>query len=361
MLYFSSNQSLVLEQMILDHLERFDIQKENQSALPPRIFEAIKAKISPRPVVSKLWPRIAAVAAVALVVFGGGLVYVNQKQETPHKVTTHKQEIKPAGNNAFLTLSNGKRITLSNTTNGKIAVQSNVQITKTEDGQLVYEIVERNSASKSPLVYNTIETPNGGRYEIFLPDGTHVWMNAASTLKYPASFASLRERKVSLRGEAYFEVKKDKQHPFIVTTAQQEVKVLGTHFNINAYPEDVKSQTTLLEGSVKVSGENTEILLKPGQMAVNNGQRLLVKQADLENVMAWKNGLFVFDRQQLTEVLKDVSRWYNVEFDYSEEIGRRKLWGTVSKQNSLTDLLDNIVITSGIHYKIEGRRIKLMK
>jgi transmembrane sensor len=363
MKYFSSDQGNALEEKILEHLQSPVLQKQDDSVLHPRVFEGIKAKIAKgRPVTRKLWPRIAIVAALMVVIFGAGLFYINQRPSTVAQRVVHKKEIKPAANKAFLTLADGKRIALNDLTNGSVAVQSNVKITKTVNGQLVYVIAESNAVSPSTTtLYNTIETPRGGRYEIFLPDGTHVWMNAASTLKYPTSFASLKERKVDLQGEAYFEVAKDKKHPFIVKTSQQEVRVLGTHFNINAYADNNQSQTTLLEGSVRVLGATNQLYLKPGQMAViNYNERMLsLKQANLENVMAWKNGLFVFDRQQLSDVLKDVSRWYNVEFEYSEEIGRRKLWGVVSKNGTLAELLDNIFITSSIHYKIEGRRVKL--
>ena len=365
MQYFHTKQSLVLEERIVDYLQSPTLQTEDLVTLHPRVFEGIKAKIAEGQdgtVRRKLWPRIAAIAAVAIMVFGAIAIYIGQRPQNITQVSSHKKQVEPTGNKAFLTLANGKRIALNDTSNGTIAIQSNVQITKTRDGQLVYTVSENNSASSlPPAVYNKINTPNGGRYQISLPDGTHVWLNAASTLTYPTSFVSFKERRVELQGEAYFEVAKDKQHPFIVKTAHEEVRVLGTHFNINAYVGDNQSQTTLLEGAVKVSVVNHQVYLKPGQMAVANYSegKLELKQANLENVMAWKNGLFVFDRQQLSDVLKDVSRWYNVEFEYSEEIGRRKLWGTVSKDDTITELLENIVIASGIHYKIEGRRIKL--
>lgn len=187
---------------------------------------------------TKLWAKVA-VAASFFAVLGLSLYFYNSKStDKAELANVQTTDIEPAGNKAYLTLGNGKRITLTDANNGTVATQSNVQITKTADGQLVYTIAENKTGSSSTLEYNTVETPNGGRYEVVLPDGTHVWMNAASSLKYPASFASLKERRVELQGEAYFQVAKDRQHPFIVKTAKQEVKVLGTHFNINSYADE---------------------------------------------------------------------------------------------------------------------------
>ncbi len=221
--------------------------KENLAKLDQNFMHIIGAEEKKG---SKLWPRIA-VAASFFAVLGLSLYFYNSKSpDKVEQVNVELADINPAGNKAYLTLGNGKRIALTDASNGTIAEQANVKITKTANGQLVYTIAKNNSGISSILEYNTIETPNGGRYEIALPDGTRVWMNAASSLKYPASFASLKERRVELQGEAYFQVAKDKQHPFIVKTVQQEVKVLGTHFNINSYADEPETKTTLFEGSV---------------------------------------------------------------------------------------------------------------
>ena len=311
---------------------------------------------------SKLWPRVA-VAASFFAVLGLSLYFYSSK--SPDKVelaNVDVADINPAGNRAYLTLGNGKRIALTDASNGTIAEQTNVQIVKTADGQLVYTITENKLGSSSPLEYNTIETPNGGRYEIALPDGTHVWMNAASSLKYPASFASLKERRVELHGEAYFQVAKDRQHPFIVKTAQQEVRVLGTHFNINSYVDEPEIKTTLLEGSVNISslnGKNSEIL-KPGQQATVRGGDIKVGDADVDQAMSWKNGDFVFVGEDLKAVMRQVARWYDVEIEYQGNINSSGVVSTISRTKKLSQLLKALQINQGIHFKVEGRRVLVM-
>ncbi|WP_316786559.1 FecR family protein [Pedobacter frigiditerrae] len=311
---------------------------------------------------SKLWPRVA-VAASFFAVLGLSLYFYNSK--SPDKVEQANVEladIDPAGNKAYLTLGNGKRIALTGASNGTIAEQANVKITKTADGQLVYVIAENNSVASSKLEYNTIETPNGGRYEIALPDGTHVWMNAASSLKYPSSFALLTERRVELLGEAYFQVAKDKQHPFIVKTAQQEVKVLGTHFNINSYADEPEVRTTLLEGSVNVSNlksKNSKIL-KPGQQATLKGGDIKVGDADVDQAMSWKNGDFVFVGEDLKAVMRQVARWYDVEIEYQGNINSSGVVSTISRTKKLSHVLKALQINQGIHFKVEGRRVLVM-
>jgi len=310
----------------------------------------------------KLWPRVA-VAASFFAVLGLSLYFYNSKSpDKLEQANVELADIDPAGNKAYLTLGNGKRIALTGASNGTIAEQANVKITKTADGQLVYVIAENNSGASSKLEYNTIETPNGGRYEIALPDGTHVWMNAASSLKYPASFASLKERRVELQGEAYFQVAKDKQHPFIVKTAQQEVKVLGTHFNINSYADEPEVRTTLLEGSVNVSNlksKNSKIL-KPGQQATVNGNDLKVSGADVDQALSWKNGDFVFVGEDLKAVMRQVARWYDVEIEYQGNINSSGVVSTISRTKKLSQVLKALQINQGIHFKVEGRRVLVM-
>ncbi|MEJ5993265.1 FecR domain-containing protein [Pedobacter sp. Du54] len=312
--------------------------------------------------VSRLWPRVA-VAASFFAVFGLSLYFYSSKSRDKVELANAKvADINPAGNKAYLTLGNGKRIALTDAGNGTIAEQTGVQITKTADGQLVYTIAENKSGSSSPLEYNTIETPNGGRYEIALPDGTHVWMNAASSLKYPVSFVLLKERRVELQGEAYFQVAKDKQHPFIVKTAQQELKVLGTHFNLNSYADEQETKTTLLEGSVNVSdlnNKNSEIL-KPGQQATLKGGNIRVGDADIDQALSWKNGDFVFVGEDLKAVMRQVARWYDVEIEYQGNINSSGVVSTISRTKKLSQVLKALQINQGIHFKVEGRRVLVM-
>ncbi|RZJ92825.1 MAG: FecR family protein [Chryseobacterium sp.] len=365
MLYFNSTQSNVLEERILSEFESLALQDESSTALPPRVFEKIKARISTaksNPVRRKLWPRIAVAAAVAVVVFGAGMFYLNERPKDDSKTTAFAKDIDPAGNKAFLTLGNGKRIALTDAGNGTVAIQTGVQISKTADGQLIYTVSENNSSTPSTLEYNTIETPNGGRYQVALPDGTKVWMNAASSLKYPASFASLKERKVELQGEAYFQVAKDKQHPFIVKTDQQEVKVLGTHFNINSYTDEPEAKTTLLEGSVNVSelGSEKSKMLVPGQQAIIKGANIIISQADLDQAVSWKNGEFVFTGEDLKTVMRQVARWYDVDVEYKANVNMNGIFSAFPRTMKLSQLLKALEANQGIHFKMEGRRVLVM-
>lgn len=325
------------------------------------IFEKLP-KSDRIPATRRLFQKIA-VAASIFAILGLSLYFYNSRSTGKAELANlQSNDIDPAGNKAYLTLGNGKRIALTGAINGTVATQANVQITKTADGQLVYTIVENNSGSTSALEYNTIETPNGGRYEIALPDGTHVWMNAASSLKYPASFASLKERRVKLQGEAYFEVAKDNQHPFIVETFMQEVKVLGTHFNINSYANEPETKTTLLEGSVRVSNltsKNSKKLI-PGQQAAIKDDEIKISEADIDQALSWKNGDFVFVGEDLKAVMRQVARWYDVEIEYQGNINSSGVVSTISRTKKLSQLLKALQINQGIHFKVEGRRVLVM-
>nr|WP_255695635.1 FecR family protein [Pedobacter sp. MC2016-14] len=309
----------------------------------------------------KLWPRIAVAAAIAVVVFGAGLFYINQKSQDKSKIAVYQKDIEPAGNKAYLTLANGKRIALDDAANGSIATQSHVQVSKTADGQLVYTS-GNGSTTNLPLEYNTLETPNGGKFEIMLPDGTHVWMNAGSRLKYPVSFASLKERRIELQGEAYFQVAHNRAMPFRVSSSGQTVEVLGTHFNVNAYSEEKVVKTTLLEGSVKVKDNHSQNfkILKPGEQASLVDDKLQVSKADTEQAVAWKNGDFVFAGEDLKTVMREVSRWYDVDVEYKRNVNVNGIFSAFPRTMKLSQLLKALEANQGIHFKMEGRRVLVM-
>ncbi|MBB5438584.1 ferric-dicitrate binding protein FerR (iron transport regulator) [Pedobacter sp. AK017] len=320
------------------------------------------AQRAPAAKVIRIWPRIAVAAAMAVVVFGAGLFYINQKSQDKSRVAVYQKDIEPAGNKAYLTLSNGKRIALDDATNGNIATQSNVQVSKTADGQLTYRAVEHSSSTNLPVAYNTIETPKGGKYEIMLPDGTHVWMNAGSKLKYPVSFASLKERRIELQGEAYFQVAHNKKIPFRVSSSGQTVEVLGTHFNVNAYADEKVVKTTLLEGSVKILQSNSQDykLLKPGEQASLLADRIQVSQADTEQAVAWKNGDFIFADEDLKTIMREVSRWYDVDVEYKGNVNVNGIFSAFPRTMKLSQLLKALEANQGIHFKMEGRRVLVM-
>lgn len=333
-----------------DHLDLPDYGSVRQ-----KMWDGIQQQNKP---VRKLYPfkRVAAAAVLILCSGFGAYIYFHSKNiSQPNQIALIKNDIKPGGNKAYLTLADGQRITLSDAKNGNLAQQSGVTITKTADGQLIYAVSNSNHHSNQ-VSYNTIETPRGGQYQIKLPDGTNVWLNAESSLKYPASFALLKQRKVQLSGEAYFQVAKDKAHPFIVVTEKQEVNVLGTHFNINSYADEPLAKTTLLEGSVRLNGK---LILKPGEQASRNSSGIItVESIDTDEAVAWKNGYFQFDGENLETGMRKIARWYNVEVEYKNNgLRNEALAGTISKYSNVSQVLKKMELTGVLHFEIEGRKI----
>jgi ferric-dicitrate binding protein FerR (iron transport regulator) len=261
----------------------------------------------------------------------------------------------PGSNKAILTLGNGDRISLTDAADGELARQGDTRISKTKDGQLLYE--PENGAAGGMVKRNTISTPRGGQYRIDLPDGTRVWLNAASSLAFPASFAGLDERSVELTGEAYFEVAKDAGKPFKVISNAHTVEVLGTHFNINAYNDEPDIKTTLLEGAVRVNGS----MLRPGQQSVLANGRLSIRNAETDMETAWKNGEFIFNGQDFKTVMRTISRWYDVDVVYEYDPKPFRIGGEVSRSRSITEVLKMLEVTGGVKFKLEGRTIKVIR
>ncbi|MFD0792056.1 FecR family protein [Mucilaginibacter litoreus] len=304
----------------------------------------------------RLWPRIAVAASVLIAVSISAYFFLRSKKTEQVMVTKVEQDIRPGGNKAYLTLGNGQRISLTDAKNGAIASQGGQTIRKTADGKVEYDDSHYNHTD-AEMVYNTIETPRGGQYQVVLPDGSKVWLNAASSLRYPAAFVGA-ERKVELIGEAYFEVAKDKLHPFKVTMAQETVEVLGTHFNINSYSDEPSLKTTLLEGSVKVSTAAVQRVIKPGEQAVLNAAGLKVQDADEEEVLAWKNGLFVFNDEPLESIMRKVSRWYDVDVQYSGDVDKAETFGGgLPRFSNVSKVLKQLESTRLVHFKLQGRVI----
>jgi len=313
----------------------------------------------------RLWYKLTA-AAVVLVTLSVGLYsYFNHNIIAGNKQSVYaKQDAEPGGDKATLTLADGTEISLTDAGNGQIAKQAGVAITKNASGQLVYTVVE---TGKKEMAYNTITTPRGGQYQVNLPDGTQVWLNAASSIKFPTSFANASNRKVELKGEAYFEVFKNKKLPFIVVTDKQEVEVFGTHFNINSYDDEASVKTTLLEGSVKVSllnggNKETSRFLKPGEQASVEYQTrsLKIGKANIDQVMAWQKGYFHFEGDDLQSVLRQLSRWYDVDVVYQLSHNDDEFMGDIPRSVKLSEVL-KILEFGGVHFKIEGKKLIVTK
>lgn len=324
----------------------------------------VKRRLHTKPVMkvqrSKRQWLYASAAAVLLLISAGTWFRVLQKDKEDQLLYA-TANISPGRNMATLTLANGKKITLDSIAEGRFAEQNGISISKTANGNIVYQVKDRHTGSKSEE-FNTIQTPKGGTYQVNLPDGTKVWLNAASSLKFPVSFSG-KERRVELAGEGYFEVAKDKTKPFFVKTDSQETEVLGTHFNINAYGDNASQQTTLLEGSVKVSGiKNTSVrpvVLKPGESSLLNSAGIAVEAANIEEDIAWKNGNFRFDNMPLCSILKQLNRWYNIDIDYTDvpELG---FTGYISRNEQLYRVLHMLELTGNVKFKMENHILKTM-
>lgn len=326
-----------------------------------RVKPQLKAAASKR---TYFYRYAVAAASLVLISFAGYYFYKGQPSIHPTPRMANAGNITPGSNKAVLTLADGSKIALSDAANGKLAEQAGIRITKTADGQLVYEIVKPGAGSNAPA-YNMVETPKGGQHQIVLQDGSKIWLNAASSLTFPSTFEGAASRMVALHGEAYFEITKDTRHPFIVKTTLQEVKVLGTHFNINSYPEESTTRTTLLEGAVSVTATNiagnAPLLLKPGQQAVVNGANIHVVPVDTEEETAWKNGRFSFNGEDFSSVMRMIARWYDVDITYEYDPGVLHIGGEVSRNRSLADVLKMLEVTGDVKFKINGRMITVTK
>jgi transmembrane sensor len=309
----------------------------------------------------KVWTRVAA-AAVLIALAGGGFLWVWKGKPGGQSVAVTSvlpRDILPGKNGAVLTLAGGQQIVLDSSARGAIGIQGCATITNT-NGLLAYSTLQEKPAA---ILYNTLTTPRGNQYQLVLPDGTKVWLNAASSITYPTVFAG-NERSVSITGEAYFEVAKASNRPFRVKINETtEVEVLGTHFNVNAYADEPSINTTLLEGSIKVKVGSKMRILVPGQQARVNSTGAtvkLVKDADVEEVVAWKNGLFSFKDANLETVMRQLSRWYNIDVRYEGDIPARAFNGKIGKTLTLNQLLKGLAKTR-IKYRIEdGNKITII-
>jgi transmembrane sensor len=305
----------------------------------------------------KIAAAILITGSCALLLFN----FLEVKKETPSLATTTKGKAKitPGKSTATLTLSNGAVLDLDKYKGGLINKTGHTIINKTTDGAIVYSAQTNNAPAD--LAYHTINVPKGGNYTITLQDGTQVWLNSASSLTYPVSFNG-KTRSVELKGEAYFEVAQNKKSPFIVNARQSKVTVLGTHFNVMAYENRPSVNTTLLEGSVRLSAGSQTAVLVPGEQGIAdlNNARINVTKANINYAMAWKNGYFMFQNDTIEDIMEQISRWYDVEVEYRGDMRHKTFGGVYSKNKDLEELLKGLELTGIIHFKIEGRRIIVM-
>ncbi|OQP58971.1 FecR family protein [Niastella populi] len=353
------------------------LTNEEEALAGQRIYSNVMTVLTSEPQknVVPLWRRPGAwwVAAGTLLFMATTWYFVmNDKQVTTQTVEVQKPVIQttvvPGGNKAVLTLADGSTIVLDSAANGALTRQGATMIMKKQDGELVYKTEGRHG--QQAVAMNTISTPRGGQYQVILPDGTKVWLNAVTALRFPASFTG-NERVVELTGEAYFEVAHQSSsngkgnRPFVVNiitaAGENRVEVLGTHFNIKAYNDETSIKTTLLEGSVKMSGLKGQYLMKPGQQAQidRSGKMALDEDADVEEAVAWKNGRFQFNNANVEAVMREIARWYDVEIEYVGKVPDEKFEGEIPRNSNITEVF-KILELSNVHCKIEGKKIKVL-
>lgn len=299
-------------------------------------------------------------AAASVLLLGAGTWWALRHTATTQTVvadkqTRYKNEVAPGGNRATLTLADGSVITLDSAGNGLLTQQGNVKIVKQSNGELSYE-----GHGSGAAMYNKMATPRGGQYHLKLPDGTQVWLNAASSIFYPAAFTG-HERKVTITGEVYFEVAANANMPFKVVAGTTDITVMGTRFNVNAYPEEATISTTLIDGAVKVATGGTGTVLKPGQQAsVHVGTLAVINNIDTEEIIAWKNGFFQFTDADMPTVMRQIEQWYDVKVSYEGAIPKRSFGGGIQRSLPLSEVL-SILEANDVKFKIDGKNITVLK
>lgn len=297
--------------------------------------------------------RFLSAAAVLLLITGGAWLLLRPHTAVPPagRSSAYHNDVAPGSSKATLTLADGSTIALDNAHSGQLAQQGKVSITQ-HNGQLAYQPAGKEAA----LLYNTMTTPRGGQFQLVLPDGSKVWMNAASAIRFPAAFNG-KERLVELTGEAYFEIAPLAAKPFIVKVNDTRVTVLGTQFNVMAYTEEAASRTTLVEGLVKVEKGQQQLLVKPGQQALAGRELVLDEQADVEEALAWKNGRFQFGEQtSITSLMRQVANWYDVDVVYHGTVTNH-IGGSVPRTATLAHLLKVLEATGVVHFTLQGRKV----
>ncbi|UPK68121.1 FecR family protein [Chitinophaga filiformis] len=306
-------------------------------------------------------PWISVAAAVAVLVMAGGyFVYHSGNTRKHQPIVAIKDDALPGSSKAVLTLANGRRIILEDAREGELAQQGNVTIQKKADGELHYSGAEMPDEEGAPMI-NTVSTPRGGQHQLVLADGTRVWLNAASSVTYPVTFNGA-EREVTITGEAYFEVAQHAGQPFRVVCKGQRIDVLGTQFNVNAYPDEPVIKTTLLQGAVRVTADGGEsAVLKPGQQAVlNSGQQVKLHTVDPAVAIDWKEGDFIFKNETLPDIMRKVSRWYDVDVDYGHYSHSTLTFsGEISRSRNLSVVLKMLESTAAVKFTVRNNHITL--
>jgi len=308
------------------------------------------------------WAYTAAASIITVVCVGGAWLWYKRSHPTPPTAAVAplalSTDVKPGGNKAILTLADGRQIDLDKTANGVVADQGTTKVAKLSDGQLAYNKEKTGDAQPLALAYNSLSTPRAGQFTVVLPDGSRVWLNNASVLRYPVAFTG-PDRTVELTGEAYFEVARDAAHPFRVKVqGGATVEVLGTSFNIMAYSDEPTERTTLIDGTIRVTRNNQSALLKPGdQTALDaSGSLKVTPDVNVQEVIAWKNGYFHFDHASLQTAMRQLARWYDIDVVYQGQTPDHEFVGRIQRDLPLSDILRGLE-NDQVHFKLEGRKL----
>lgn len=370
--YLDGKASFQEEQQLLDFYNQFDISDNwneevlgGKALLEEKMLNRLMLSLNEQQPVHKLvfplWTKIAAVASFILICTTAVFLYQHSQTDDHvlHTKADSRDFILPGKNQASLTLANGEKVLLNDSNIGTLnnLMGNSVLV---NDGQLIYNTQSKGEVGK----YNLIEIPRGGQYQVILPDGSKVWLNSESSLQYPVAFPE-NERKVVLTGEAYFEVVKNHKKPFKVEILHQNIEVLGTQFNVSAYTNQANLKTTLIEGSVKVSvATDKPLMLKPGEQAQtdiipNNQSRIISKKVDVDEIVAWKNGDFIFANSNITDVMKQIERWYDVEIVYEGKVTTDKFYGIISRSKKLGDVLNLLETAGTVQFNVTGNTIEV--
>jgi len=355
--------SSLSEADLLHHTKEFENYFQNTHT-PNTPVKELKAEPQ-HPKIKRIRPLRIAAAAVILISLGMGMYFFQQQTPAEQSITkNNKEDVEPGGDRATLTLGNGKKIELNDLAMGT-DIDFGVSLSEQEKGELVYD--NPKITDNREISYHLLETPLKGQYRVSLPDGSKVWLNSVSSLRFPSHFPN-DQRIVELTGEAYFEIEKDAKRPFIVKTKNQNVTVLGTHFNIKSYADEIFCNTTLIEGSVRVtptllySNQERSTILVPGQQSRLSSNKMLVKEVDVEQVIDWKNGDFIFKQENLINILRRVSRWYGISFVYQKDIDLSQTFtGQISRLKNLSELTHILEATSDLSFTLKNNTIQITK
>jgi transmembrane sensor len=359
---YQKNKNLTIQDYSDEKSVIADASQNDESAWDPMVRAIVNGAAVRKMPIRRLSWNIAAAASIVVLLGLTIYFYLNfyskpvSVVKTPKEIVFNKNDVPPGSNKATLTLGNGSTITLDSAHIGELAQQGNVDIVKTQTGKLAYT---ESSEKPTSVSYNTLSTPRGGQHQLILSDGTKVWLNAASSITYPTAFTG-KERKVIITGEAYFEVIHNTAQPFKVEVDGSEIEDIGTHFNINAYEDEPSIKTTLIEGAVRVKTAFKNALLKPGQQAViadNAKQQIkIVQDVNTENVIAWKEGKFRYESENIESIMRQVARWYDVEIVYRGKVNET-FTGGISRQANVSELLKILEYSNKVKFEIEGKSI----